>query len=92
MEVLWAYIKDQGPATVVTIVTLWFMLRDLKNGQVQIKADTTKINSRMDCIEKSQHECQLANAREFATKAEIGKAWDRLDNHESRISRMEGGK
>ena len=90
MEGLWPYLKDQGPAVVVIVVSLWFMLRDLKHGQAQIKADTKLINSRMDCIEKSQHACQLENAKEFATKKEIGELWKRSDNHESRISRMEG--
>lgn len=90
MEGLWPYLKDQGPAVVVIVASLWFMLRDLKQGQAQIKADTKLINSRMDCIEKSQHACQLENAKEFATKKEIGELWKRSDNHESRISRMEG--
>lgn len=90
MEGLWPYLKDQGPAVVVIVASLWFMLRDLKQGQAQIKADTKLINSRMDCIEKSQHACQLENAKEFATKKEIGELWNRSDNHESRISRMEG--
>ena len=90
MEGLWPYLKDQGPAVVVIVVSLWFMLRDLKQGQAQIKADTKLINSRMDCIEKSQHACQLENAKEFATKKEIGELWKRSDDHESRISRIEG--
>lgn len=87
---MWQYLMQQAPAPAVIIVFLWIMLRDLKDGQAQIKADTKLINSRMDCIEKSQHACQLENAKEFATKAEVGKAWERLDDHESRISRMEG--
>lgn len=91
MDVLWTYLKDQGPAVIIIVLSLWVMLRDLKSGQDQIKADTKLINSRMDCIEKSQHACQLENAKEFATKKDVGELWKRSDNHESRISRMEGG-
>lgn len=87
---IWPYVKDQGPAVIIIVASLWIMLRDLKAGQAQIQADTKLINSRMDCIEKSQHACQLENAKEFATKEEIGKLWVRSDNHESRISRIEG--
>lgn len=90
MDILWAYLKDQGPAAAVIVTLIWLMLRDLKAGQAQIQADTKLINSRMDCIEKSQHACQLENSKEFATKDEIGKLWVRSDNHESRISRIEG--
>lgn len=90
MDSIWPYIKDQGPLAVFFLVSLWFMLRDLKAGQAQIKSDTHKINSRMDCIEKSQHACQLENAKEFATKKDVGELWKRSDNHETRISRIEG--
>ena len=90
MDILWAYLKDQGPATVVLVVSFWWMLRAVKDGQAEIKADTKKISSRIDCIEKSQHACQLDNAKEFATKTELGALWTRSDNHESRISRVEG--
>lgn len=90
MELLLAFLKEQGPATAIIVVSFWWMLRAVKDGQAQIKADTKLINSRMDCIEKSQHACQLENAREFATKKDVGELWKRSDNHESRISRMEG--
>ena len=90
MELLWAFLKEQGPATGIIVASFWWMLRAVKEGQAQIKADTKLINSRMDCIEKSQHACQLENAREFATKKELGALWTRSDNHESRISRIEG--
>lgn len=51
-----------------------------------------KISRRMDCFETSQHACQLDNAKFFATKAELHDVEGTLTNHESRISRLEGGK
>ena len=83
MDLLWAYLKEQGPATIIIVVSLWWMLRD-------IKFETIKMSKRLDCFEKAQHICQLDNAKEFATKDEVGKLWVRSDNHESRISRIEG--
>lgn len=90
MDFLWPYIKEQGPGVLLTVFSLWVMLRDLKAGQLEIKSETTKMAKRLDCFEKAQHACQLDNAKEFATKEEIGKLWVRSDNHESRISRIEG--
>ena len=90
MDLLWAYLKEQGPATAVIIIVIWMMLRELKSGQAEIKAEMAKTSKRLDCFEKLQYACQLDNAKEFATKEEVGKLWVRSDNHESRISRIEG--
>lgn len=90
MDLLWAFLREQGPATGIIVVSFWWMLRAVKEGQAQIQADTKLINSRMDCIEKSQHACQLENAREFATKTEVNAVENRVNGLESRVSRIEG--
>jgi hypothetical protein len=74
---------DQAPQTALVLGGLYLAVR-------QITADLAVIKRRMDCFETSQHACQLANAKDFATKTELGKTWDRIDDHESRISRIEG--
>lgn len=74
---------DQAPQTALILFGLWIAVKRLMEEMAVIKR-------RMDCYETSQHACQLDNAKEFATKEEVGKLWVRSDNHESRISRLEG--
>lgn len=74
---------DQAPQTALILGGLYLAVRLLLE-------ETRAIKKRMDCFETSQHACQLDNAKSYATKDEMGKAWGRLDDHESRISRMEG--
>lgn len=74
---------DQAPQTALILLGLYLAVRKLTEEMATIK-------SRMDCFETSQHACQLANAKDFVTKQELGKTWDRIDDHESRISRIEG--
>lgn len=74
---------EDFPQTALILLGLYLAVRQLKEEMATIKR-------RMDCFETSQHACQLANAKDFATKYELGKTWDRIDDHESRISRIEG--
>lgn len=74
---------EQAPQTALILLGLYFAVRRLSEEMASIK-------KRMDCFETSQHACQLANAKDYATKIEISESWKRIDNHESRISRLEG--
>lgn len=74
---------EQAPQTALILFGLYLAVRLLLE-------ETRAIKKRMDCFESSQHACQLDNAKYFATKAEMGESWKRIDNHESRISRLEG--
>ena len=74
---------DQAPQTALILLGLYLAVRKLTE-------EMATIQRRMDCFETSQHACQLANAKDFVTKQELGKTWDRIDDHESRISRIEG--
>ena len=74
---------DQAPQTALILFGLYLAVKRLMEEMAVIKR-------RMDCYETSQHACQLDNAKYFATKAETGESWKRIDNHESRISRLEG--
>jgi hypothetical protein len=82
----------------------WFAKREFdasKKAQAEAKALQTEANeahakkldkvySRMDCFEASQHACQLANAKDFATKEELGKVWEHTDRNSSDIARIQG--
>lgn len=83
MEGLLIDILRSAPMTGSVLLALWYV-------QKAILAKLDKVDRRMDCFESSQHACQLDNAKYFATKSDIGEAWKRIDNHESRISRLEG--
>lgn len=74
---------EQAPQTALILGGLYLAVRLLLE-------ETRAIKKRMDCFESSQHACQLDNAKYFATKSEMGESWKRIDNHESRISRLEG--
>lgn len=74
---------EQAPQTALILFGLYLAVRLLLE-------ETRAIKKRMDCFETSQHACQLDNAKYFATKSEMGESWKRIDNHESRISRLEG--
>ncbi|MBG0776277.1 MAG: hypothetical protein H0S85_07545 [Desulfovibrionaceae bacterium] len=66
-------------------LVLWF----IKRGFAQLEEANRRIGLRLDAIERAQAALQLAVARECATKAESDKIWDRVDDHESRLSRLE---
>lgn len=74
---------DQAPQTALILGGLYLAVRLLLE-------ETRAIKKRMDCFETSQHACQLANAKDFSTKEELRDVEQRVDNHESRISRLEG--
>ena len=78
-----AKLVEQAPQTAVIIGVLWYGLR-------QLKEDVAAIKGRMDCFEKSQHTCQLDNAKEFATKTEVHDVEQWVNGLESRVSRIEG--
>ena len=72
-----------GPAVIIGFLQ-WSFAR--------LRDDVSAIKGRMDCFEKSQHICQLDIAKNYATKDEFGDLEDRVNKHESRISRLEGRK
>lgn len=74
---------DQAPQTALVLFGLYLAVKKLMEEMAVIKR-------RMDCYETSQYACRLDNAKYFATKSEMGESWKRIDNHESRISRLEG--
>lgn len=55
-----------------------------------IKREFTSLKSRIDCFEKAQHACQISNAREFATKDDLSRVWERVDEHAEDIARIKG--
>ncbi|HWH69184.1 MAG TPA: hypothetical protein VNT26_07350 [Candidatus Sulfotelmatobacter sp.] len=92
---------DQATITLVAqiaspLVGAGFIAFLLQRGFKQQDRKLEKIEKRMDCFEGAQHACQLDNAKEFATKEEVrldsGKQWERIDNLETRVSRLEGSK
>ena len=83
-------LAEQSPLIAILLLCLWFMLRGIKSGQVDIKDHLEKMSKRMDCFERSQHLCQLDIAKDYATKTELRREADRLDQHEGRIARLEG--
>lgn len=63
---------------------------------VAVKLILTRIDgvsTRMDTFEKAQHACQLDNASNFVTKedfkADADKQWGKLDDHATRLARLE---
>lgn len=76
-------LAEQAPQTAVIICAIWYGLKQLRD-------DVAVIKARMDCFEKSQHACQLDNAKEFATKVEVHDVGTRVNGLESRVSRIEG--
>jgi hypothetical protein len=80
-----AKLVEQAPQTALLAYIFWYGLRQLKD-------DVGAIKARMDCFEKSQHACQLENAKDFATKVELHDVEARVNNIDSRVSRIEGGK
>lgn len=83
METLLLDILKSAPQTGIIIVMLWY-------GQKGIVERIDKMARRMDCFEQSQHACQLANLKDFASKEELSALESKVERHESRISRMEG--
>ena len=90
VEWLVEFLKTQGTAAAVIIVSVWFMIRELRMDQKRTGDDVSAIRGRMDCFEKSQHACQLDIAREYATKVDLEKESERINSHETRISKLEG--
>ena len=82
MEPLLLEILSTAPTTGIILVVLWY-------GQDKILKQTERISRRMDCFESSQHACQLDNAKFFATKVEACEMDKKLDDHETRITRLE---
>ena len=74
-----------APQTGILIAVLWY-------GQKNIVEKLDKMSRRMDCFEQSQHACQIANVKDFATKTDLADLETKVERHESRISRIEGGK
>ena len=74
-----------APQTGILIAVLWY-------GQKNIVEKLDKMSRRMDCFEQSQHACQIANVKDFATKTDLADLEGKVERHESRISRIEGGK
>jgi len=82
----------------------WFVKREFnasKKAQEEAKVLQTEANeahakkldkvySRMDCFEASQHACQLANAKDFATKEEVAHIWVSVDEHSKDIAHIKG--
>lgn len=83
METLFTDILKSAPQTGIIIVMLWY-------GQKGIVDKLDKLSRRMDCFEQSQHACQLSNLKDFASKEELSSLEQKVERHESRISRMEG--
>ena len=82
MESLLLEILRTAPTTGIILIVLWY-------GQDKILKQTERISRRMDCFEQSQHACQLENAKFFATKVDVDKTGKKLDEHETRITRLE---
>ena len=83
MEGVLLDILKSAPQTGVIIVMLWY-------GQRGIVERIDKMARRMDCFEQSQHACQIANVKDFATKTDLADLENKVERHESRISRIEG--
>ena len=104
IEVLWDAFKI-GPQWVILAIVV-FILFEMRNREEKnkerhdntmgaisaVKTDVSAMKSRMDCFESSQHACQLENAKSFATKEEVDDVYAKIDDHERRISRIEGSK
>lgn len=54
-----------------------------------IKSDLACIRKRMDCFEASQHACQLANAKDYATWDAVNKLDDKVGDLGGRVSKLE---
>ena len=60
----------------VAIGAMWWDIRSIKKDM-------------RDCINE-QNSCQKALPKEYAAKSEIPPIWNKIDNHENRISHLEG--
>lgn len=83
MEQFLVELLRTAPGTGLILLMLWY-------GQRNITERIDKMSRRMDCFETSQHACQLEVSKTYATKDDMKATWGRLDEHETRISRMEG--
>lgn len=97
MEALLSQYGIAGLQVALVGLLMWFMKREFDSSKkAQTEANDAhakkidKVYSRMDCFEASQHACQLANAKDFATKDEIGKVWERLDENSTDIAQIKG--
>lgn len=88
MPAIAAFASVAGPGAVI-----WLQRRAFNKQDEAIKSVDTKVKAvsdRMDCFEKSQHACQLANAKEFATKDELDRLTNRVDTHSADIAGIKG--
>ncbi|MGE4296843.1 MAG: hypothetical protein AB7E47_02340 [Desulfovibrionaceae bacterium] len=67
---------------------LWF-IKD-RFGKSDEKLDT--ITARLDRIEAEQQKTALSVAANCATREDTKELWKRMDDHETRITRMEASK
>lgn len=44
---------------------------------------------RLDKLEQRAAQCQLDNSRQFATKEDTSRLWERVDEHSTKIARLE---
>lgn len=82
MDAILIDILRTAPTTGLILVVLWY-------GQDKILKQLDRVSRRMDCFEQSQHACQLDNAKYFATKDDLCKIDQKVDDHETRITRLE---
>ena len=82
MDSILLEILRTAPTTGLILVMLWY-------GQDKILKQLDRVSRRMDCFEQSQHACQLDNAKYFATKADLCEMDKKVDDHETRITRLE---
>lgn len=69
-----------GSALVLIFLRLWTS---------ELRDAVKKVASRMDCFEQSQHACQLENAKVFTTKLEHQALDTKVDEIDTRVTRLE---
>ena len=96
---------ESAPQWVILLLTL-FIIYEMKNKESNnkerhentigaiagVKSDVSAMKSRMDCFEKSQHSCQLENAKNFATKEDVDDVYAKVGDLDRRVSRIEGSR
>jgi hypothetical protein len=85
LESIISELLRQLPTTGLIILAIVFGIKSVLD-------KLASMSRRMDCFEKSQHVCQLDIAKTYATKDELHEVEAAVVGHESRISRIEGGK
>jgi hypothetical protein len=72
-----------GSGLVLVFLRLWTS---------ELKDAVAKVVRRMDCFEASQHACQLDNAKNFATREEFSALSAKVDDIDTRVTRVEARK